>query len=98
MYGSCRRTSTSPAKRRLALEEPHFHARQLHDVVVVQTPGLRSDRDAVDLRIVIFLAAVHVHDEIAFGAPRDGRDLNARTPERGKRLGQFELTARECAA
>src|SRR5271167_283000 len=81
----------------LALEEPHLHAGELHDVVVVQTPGLWSDRDAVDLRVVIFFAAIDVHDEIAFGAPSDGGNLNAWTPERGESLGQFEFAAGKSA-
>src|SRR5271163_4729508 len=98
-YGSCRRTSTSPAKRRrLAFEEPHFYAGQLHDIVVIQTPGLRPDRDAVDLRIIIFLAAIDVHDEVALGAPCDCGHLNPRTPESGECFRQLEFAAGEGAA
>src|SRR5271155_3559218 len=79
----------------LALEEPHLHAGQLHDIVVVQATRLRSDRHTVDLREVILLAAVDVDDEVAFGAARDGRDLYSRAAQRGQRLRQLQLTACE---
>jgi hypothetical protein len=36
-----------------------------------------------------------MHDVIALGAPRNCRDLDAWTPERGQRLGQFEFASRK---
>src|SRR5258708_33044166 len=66
----------------LALEEPHLHAGQLYNVVVIEPTGLRSDRYAVDLRIVVFLAAVDVHDEIAFGTAGCRRNHLAPGPPR----------------
>src|SRR5579859_3044235 len=85
----------SPRSRsgRLALEEPHLHAGELNDVVVVEPTRLRTDGDAIHLREVVVLAAVDVHDEVALGAPRDRRDLHAGAAERGERLGQFKLAA-----
>src|SRR5258707_13002356 len=68
----------------LALEEPHLHAGQLYNVVVIEPMGLRSDRYAVDLRIVVFLAAVDVHDEIAFGTAVDRGKVDLRADERGE--------------
>ena len=82
----------------LALEEPHLHAGQLHHIIVIQAPGLRSNGHAVDLRIVVFLAAVHVHDEVAFGAARNGRHLHTRTAESGECFGQLEFASRKGAA
>src|SRR3984957_2178985 len=78
-----------------ALEEPHLHAGQLHDVIVVEPPRLRPDRHSIDLRIIVFLTAVHVHDEVAFGAPRNGRHLHAPTAEGGERLGEFQFASGE---
>ena len=51
---------------------------ELHHVVVVEPAGLRTDGHAIDQRVIVFLAAVDVHDEIALGAARDRRDLYAR--------------------
>src|SRR5580700_1595880 len=82
-------------RSRLALEEPHLHAGELDHVVVVEAACLRTDGNAVDLRVVVFLAAVDVHDEVPFGAPRDRGDLHTGTAEGGERLGQFELSARK---
>src|ERR1700722_15162819 len=82
----------------LALEEPHLPARELPPIVVVQPSSLRSDRYTVDLRIVVFLAAVHVHDEVAFGAAGNGRNLHARTAQSSERLGELEFAAGKGAA
>src|SRR3984957_18694489 len=61
-------SSPDDPRKPLALEEPHLDSGELHHVVVVQTTGLRSDGHAVDLRIIVFFAAVDVHDEVAFRA------------------------------
>src|ERR1700730_2864848 len=90
--GDPRAASTS------ALEEPHLPPGQLHHVVVVQPSRLRTDGYAIDLGKVVFFAAVHMDDEVAFGAPGDGSHLDARAPERGERLRQFELASGECTA
>src|SRR5450432_382449 len=80
------------------LEESHLDASELHDIVVVEPPCLRSDGNAVDQRIVVFLFAVDMHDVIPFGAARDGGDLDTRTAQCRQCLDQLELASRERTA
>src|SRR6266850_5580909 len=76
-------------------EESHLYPGELNDVIVTEPGRLSSDGGAVEQRIVPGLAAVDMHDEIAFGAPRDRGNLYAWAPERGQRLVELQLAAGE---
>src|ERR1700748_3374571 len=89
--------SSAPARIGSGYKKAHLHARELDDVVVIQSGRLRTDGRAIDEREVIALAAVDVDDEIAFRAPSDRGDLDSRAAERGECLIQLELPARERA-
>src|SRR6185437_6775464 len=86
-----------PARAEVGLvqEEPHFHARQLNDIVVAQPLGLAADRRAVDEREVVALAAVHVDDEVAFRPAGDRGDLHAGPPQGRECFVELQLAARE---
>src|SRR5690606_20662210 len=88
---------TAGAAPRSREEEAHLHARELNDVVVVQLARLRADRGAVHERKALARSVLDVHDEVAFRAARDRRDLDTRPAERRQRLRERELAAGERA-
>src|ERR1700722_8585805 len=87
---ACRDRFASAA---LGLKEAHLDAGQLDHVVVGKSRRLRADGSPVDEWKIIIFAAIHVHNEIAVHAARDGSHLHARSPERRQCLGELQLAA-----
>ena len=58
-------------------EEAHFHARQLHDIVVAESARLGTDGLAIDEREVTLFTGLNMNDEIAFSAASYSSNLNA---------------------
>ncbi len=78
-------------------EEPHLDTGELHDIIVGELARLGTNRLSVHEREVAFLARLHMDNVIALRPACNGCNLDARSAKRGQRLGQLELTARECA-
>src|SRR5262249_61266241 len=71
-------------------EEFHLDARELDDVVVLESVRRRADLLAVDVGA---RGALDVGDEVALRPPGQDRDLNPGLAEGGERLGELELLA-----
>src|SRR6185295_5270636 len=87
---ACWATSRSCPPRLLFQEKLHLHAGELDHVVVVQLVRLRIQRLAVHHREI---TAFDVRYEIALGAARDDRHLDAGLAQRREVLGELQLLA-----
>ncbi len=62
-------------------EKAHFHARQLHDIIVAESVRLGTDGLAIDEREVTLFTGLNMNDVVAFSAACDSSNLNARATQ-----------------
>src|SRR5579862_403986 len=82
-------------RSKLVDEESHLDARELDDVVVVQSGRLLTNRRTVEQREVALAATVDMHDVVRVGAAGDRSDLDARTTECRERLTELDFATRK---